>query len=128
MNSLPDIVVLDFCEWLNKRLMNNVGERPSIMDIFMSHGNNRYQLEEYASEYLESKKDTVCPIKDIAILFFNSEEYHNTIRNCHKCSFRLHKQIERYYDIYDCFHCPKMYHAFLSSYGLHLCLLLCLLC
>lgn len=70
MNALPDIVVLDFCEWLNKRLMNNLDERSSILEILMSNGNDKYLLREYAHEYLESKKDAVCPIKDVAILFF----------------------------------------------------------
>ena len=52
MNSLPDIVVLDFCEWLNQQFHNNVNERPPILDILMSNGNNRYRLEEYAHDFL----------------------------------------------------------------------------
>lgn len=111
MISLPDIVVLDFCEWLNNELTNTVGERPSILDIFMSKGNNRYQLEEYAHEFLESRKKTYCHYKDVMMLFFKSEEYHSAIRDCRRRDFKHHELCERCYDIYDCFHCSEMHHA-----------------
>lgn len=113
MNALPDIVVLDFCEWLNRRLKYTDGERALTLDILVGNGNNRHQLEYYAQEYLESNQ-TGCPLKNMVLSFFESDEFSDVLHRsdcCHfsrKCSFDSNN-IE---DLYDCLHCYKIYQAF----------------
>lgn len=122
MNSLSDIVVLDFCEWLNQQLINNVNERPPILDIIMSNGNNRYQLEDYAHDYLESRKTIDCPFRDVMMLFLRSEEYHRAIEKCRRRGYRSDSHCDKCYDIYDHIHCPEIHHAihcFIRDYESH---------
>ena len=122
MNSLPDMVVLDFCEWLNQQLNNNVNDRPPILDIFMGNGNNRYLLEEYAHDFLESKKTTDCPFQDIMMLFFRSEEYRRAIQKCSRRGYRSNTHCVSCYDTYDHIYCPEIHHAihcFIRDYEFH---------
>lgn len=122
MNPLPNIVVLDFCEWLNQQLKYNVNERPPILDILMSNGNNRYQLEKYAHDFLESRKTTDCPFQDVMMSFFRSEEYRRAIQKCRRCGYRSNAHCDRYYYIYDHIYCPEIHHAihcFIRNYEFH---------
>lgn len=122
MNSLPDIIVLDFCEWLNTQFGKNYNERPLILDILMSNGNNKHRLEEYALDFLESRKTTECPFQNVMMLFFESEEYRRAIQKCYRRDYRSNAHCDRCYDIYDHIHCPEIHHAihcFIRNYGFH---------
>ena len=64
MISVPDIIVLDFCEWLNKQFKKGENQTPLILDVIIGNGNNRYVLKEYAQEYLDSQQvNTGCFFK-----------------------------------------------------------------
>ena len=121
MNSLPDIIVLDFCEWLSQQLKNN-SDRPTTLDIIIGSGNNQQRLKEYAQEYLESKKTSECLIKELMLLFFNSKEYHDALNDCRHFNCRKKMRYIDSHDLYECMHCPEMYHAFhdfiMNSHGI----------
>lgn len=120
MNPLPDIVVLDFCEWLKNKLKLTEGERPSTLDIFMCSWNNYDYLKEYAHEFLESNKSE-CRLKTVIQLFFNSKEYYNVINDCqehyHDCRDFCHKHND-VYDYIDCPYIRRAFHCFLRNYQL----------
>lgn len=122
MNPVPNIIVLDFCEWLNQKFELYDDDRPSIMDLLVGNGNNRFRLEDYAHEYLEETKATDCPYDKMIISFLCSEEYHETIQNCHKKCWRSDKCCDRTLDLCERICCPEIhrsFHQFAKHYELH---------
>lgn len=114
MEPVPDIVVLDFCEWLNSKFKNTDVESPLILDVLLGNGNNRFQLEEYAHEFLEQKQPE-CHFKEVMFMFFKSKEYLNAIKHCHSQ--------HAYHCEYNCRHrficCPEIeiaFHHFIKKY------------
>ena len=112
MNSLPDIIVLDFCEWLNKQFKKGESQSPNILGVIIGNGNNRYLLKEYAQEYLDSQQvNTGCFFKKTMTMFLRSDEFNEAIE---ECAHYRHTDncCNRYWDIDYCFHCPEIHHAF----------------
>lgn len=111
MNSLPDIIVLDFCEWLNKQFKKGESQSPNILGVIIGNGNNRYLLKEYAQEYLDSQQvNTGCFFKKTMTMFLRSDEFNEAIE---ECAHYRHTDncCNRYWDIDYCFHCPEIRHA-----------------
>lgn len=48
MKPLPDIVILDFCEWLRQRLDADDTQSVTLLDMIVGDGNAREYLQEYA--------------------------------------------------------------------------------
>lgn len=111
MISLPDIIVLDFCEWLNKQFKKGESQSPNILGVIIGNGNNRYLLKEYAQEYLDSQQvNTGCFFKLILSMFLQSDEFNEALEEC--VHYRhTNDCCKPYWDIDYCFHCPEIHHA-----------------
>lgn len=121
MEPLSDIVVLDFCEWLNQHL-NNINDNPEMIDIIMNTGNSQFKLEEYAQNFLASRKTTDCLFQDIMTCFFKSKEYRDAIKRCYRHGHRSNRDCSSCNDIYNYIFCPKIeyaFHCFIKDYKLH---------
>lgn len=72
MNLLPDIIIIDFCEWLN----NVLSVRQDDFDFYdlMLDEKNRRVLEKYADEYLHFQKYR-STMKMLFHRFIDSEEF-----------------------------------------------------
>ena len=56
MNKLPDMIVLDFLEWLKtKKTTNTHSQTTDVLELIL-YNENDYQLEVYAQEYLDDKE------------------------------------------------------------------------
>ena len=72
MNLLPDMIIIDFCEWLN----NVLSVRHDDLDFYdlMLDEKNHHVLEEYADEYLHFQRYR-STIKKLLHRFIDSEEF-----------------------------------------------------
>ncbi len=115
MNPLPNIIVIDFCDWLRERISN---EGISPLDLFVNR-EERQQLEAYCKQFLEQRQynNSDCPIKFVFKQFLSSKEFEYSIKECHKeCPMRETAFYNRTYRWEYCFHyClrnDEIYNAF----------------
>lgn len=111
MNPVPDIIVLDFCEWLNKKFEKTEIQTPLILDVLIGNGNNRYLLKDYAKEYLDDRKvNSGCFFKKTMTMFLQSDEFNEALE---ECAYYRHTNdwCNRYWDIDYCFRCHEIRHA-----------------
>lgn len=108
MQSLPNMMVLDFCEWLRKQVASGKNNKVDALDIVL---NEEYQsrLLKYAKEFLSVKGGN--PIRALLHRFIDSEEFSECLRRCHPhCQNgnypwqRIHPE-ELWMLIHDCIHC-----------------------
>lgn len=111
MISVPDIIVLDFCEWLNKQFKKGENQTPLILDVIIGNGNNRYLLKEYAQEYLDSQQvNTGCFFKKKMTMFLQSDEFNEALEEC--AHYRhTNDCCKCIWDFDLWFRCPEIRHA-----------------
>lgn len=82
MNRLPDLIIIDFCEWLNQK----ISSRQDSLDLFDLILNQEHSgsLKKYAKEYL-GKKYYGEVIKQILHRFIDSEGFTRQIRRFEDC-------------------------------------------
>lgn len=81
MNPLPDMVVIDFCEWLKKRIES----QQCTLDFFdlMLDQEYRADLRKYAEDYLYIHRYTKA-IKSVLHSFIDSEDFEHCLNNCER--------------------------------------------
>jgi len=112
MNPLPDIIVLDFCEWLKHKLDIDVTRTITWLDILVDNDNTSRYLQDYAYEFINQRRSE-CYLKRTLQEFLVSEEFSSIIENCKKMCASFKKR--KYNDIYDCLECcgyHDIHHAF----------------
>lgn len=81
MNQLPDIVIIDFCDWLYEKTRNNSQHFNMPLDIIMN--DDSALLESYAKRFLvQRNKRQDCPIRHYVESFFTSREFRQIISKC----------------------------------------------
>ena len=85
MNPLPNIIVIDFCDWLRERITNDNFNNFSPLDIMMDRDNYGL-LERYAKQFLQQRQNQKmdCPVKFIIYQFLSSREFEDIIKKCQK--------------------------------------------
>lgn len=80
MNPLPNIIVIDFCDWLRERIAND-GISP--LELFANRDNYE-RLETYSKHFLAQRRKLVvdCPIRFMYYNFLYSKEFENIIKKC----------------------------------------------
>lgn len=101
MNPLPDIVVLDFCEWLKHKIDADKTRSVSLLDILIGDGNGDGYLRKYAHEFLSEKKSE-CRLKTVIQQFLVSKEFRRLTDHCKKDCLSFNKC--NYYDVLNCLH------------------------
>lgn len=87
MNRLNDMMVLDFCEWLNRKISNDYGQQePDILDLLLNDGYNS-RIMNYAEEYLMR---SIHPIKSTLHRFIDSREFEDCM---YRCEAKLHEKL-----------------------------------
>lgn len=111
MQRVPDVVVLDFCEWICNKLRRNEIEPISVLDAFLLEENRANKtLLRYAQEYIEFKGP---PCKYFMQEFLNSEEVNRIYKYCYKRCINYHKWKFPFRDICGCLmYCPRLEKAF----------------
>ena len=71
MNRLPDMIVLDFCIWLNEKISSSNSNRASLIDALSSD-----RLSSYAETFLSEYRYKSNPLRSLVIGFLESEEFH----------------------------------------------------
>lgn len=102
MNLLPDMIVLDFCEWLKTSIIPNCSDF-DLLDLLLDERYNR-KLRSYAEEFLYQYKPS---IKDILHQYIESEYFDESLNSCrdsidricsdHLCSICDERLIHSYF-------------------------------
>ena len=110
MNRLPDMMILDFCEWLkNKVASENEGQEFDVLDLILDETHNS-RCKRYAEEYLGTDGRS---IKILLHRFIDSIEFDECLNRCHP--FSVGKWRERHHIcpeefrmfLHECFHCGR---------------------
>lgn len=79
MNLLPDMIVLEFCEWLKSSIESNSAEY-DIFDLLLDEQYS-YELKEYAEDFLIQYSPS---IKSILHKYIESEYFDESLNRCKK--------------------------------------------
>lgn len=106
MNPIPNIVVIDFCEWLMERMTNDDVNQISPLDLMIDSDNFEI-LDTYSEQFLQQRQNsaTSCQIRSIIYQFLSSQEFEHALKKCQKrCPLIRSKSYNE--DVYweDCFH------------------------
>lgn len=120
MNLLPDMIIIDFCEWLNSVLSKRRDQHDLDFYDLMLDRENSFVLERYAEEYLHFQINRSQIIK-LLHRFIDSEEFDQYV------DIELNKYFPREYsrlsDIVDYLSSPyieKYFDLFIfKTYGVH---------
>lgn len=105
MEPLTNIIVLDFCEWLSQKIIENQSTVP--FDL-VTNPEKSATLELYAEQFLSQKSiNSCCAIKPLIEQFVISKEFNRVLKNCNrKHSYRCEDYQNRDFDFYFCImHC-----------------------
>lgn len=103
MNLLPDMIVLEFCEWLNSSIKSNSKEY-DIFDLLLDEQYS-YELREYAEDFLIQYSPS---IKNILHKYIESKYFDESLNRCKKnlgtpYAYKLCMFGDEMY-IHECFH------------------------
>jgi hypothetical protein len=123
MNALPSMVVIDFCEWLQKRV--GAGDNQQEADIFELVLNQDYsgRLKRYAQEYLY---EGGFIFKRLLHRFIDSDEFSRCLRHCppffieewHHVQRHNYKELRfLFHEFRHCLHCGECEDAFEKFIG-----------
>lgn len=126
MNPVPDIIVLDFCEWLKREFRKSEDQGLLSLDIIMGNGNYRFSLTEYAQKFLKQRRtQTECTFKNTMKMFLDSDELNQVLQECchwHKERWCCDCYNLKYLDY--CLHCPEIrdaFHHFIKNHRVRSC-------
>lgn len=115
MNALPSMIVLDFCEWLKNRSMQQHGENYTDMFDLILNDEYRGDLRRLAKEYLQGRGNS---IRGLLHRFIDSEEFDRFFnKHCRPYfsdewdHYSQHTEELRYF-MRHCYHCPEVDSAF----------------
>lgn len=80
MYSLPDIVVLDFCDWLKHKIEKEKSQ-DFILNFSNKNENSQSSLEMYAKQYLQEQNSGCC-VQTIIRQFLVSKELEQIVKHC----------------------------------------------
>lgn len=87
MNRLPDMIIIDFCEWLNHYITEST--RSDVLDFILDDRNEK-ELYKYADRYLRNKHTR---LKNILHKFIDSDFFDDYLNRIHLKSFRSKRDI-----------------------------------
>lgn len=116
MNLLPDMIIIDFCEWLNSILpLKRNGL--DFYDLMLDEENHRI-LEEYADVYLRYQRYRFT-IKKLLHRFIDSEEFDKCLNEDEQLRQFRHTDIREFYYCLCCGHIDKHFEHFIyKAYGI----------
>ena len=121
MRSLPDIIVLDFCEWLMQKMEDEKSNYLSVYDFVMDQ-KNFGTLRAYAGEFLQKHQEDqdtrfTCSVQSAIYKFIVSKDFIDALKKSQThCSLENPKyflfdrcQLEKCF--YTCFHSREVLRA-----------------
>lgn len=115
MNLLPDMIIIDFCEWLN----NVLSVRHDDLDFYdlMLDEKNHHVLEEYADEYLHFQRYR-STIKKLLHRFIDSEEFDQCLDENRQSFLFWRFHVEELHYFFHSIHIDKFFEHFIQkTYG-----------
>jgi len=114
MNQLPNMMVLDFCEWLKRKFSVDFESYESqeldVLDLILDEEFNSC-LRRYAEEYLKNNST----IKSLLHQFIDSMEFDECLEHCNLRCFDKGYRFEPkdlYWYFYECCNCKSCYKYF----------------
>lgn len=114
MNPLPSMIVLDFCEWLKRRSVQQHDDNHTDMLDYLFNEEYQGVLRELAEEYLNDG----YLVRRLLHNFIDSEEFGSCCsKHCHPFCLEEWKHIHRHpkalrHWLHHCCHCPELDMAF----------------